>query len=166
MPTDKASKTSKTFGTKHLVECRCMLPQFKDAKNIVFHQFIVFSELINDTVTPKFVQCPNCGIVHNVYDLCKSEIVEGYELSTALLTVDDVRQSLPENISKLLSTYELPLHVWEEVLYVIQTGKWGSNIELTSERIKDTKHIKYLHILSPHKFSVKTEAFSCYVSPG
>ena len=76
---------------KHLIECHCILPQYKKAPKPVFHKFIVFSEIDNDVVEPTYVQCNNCGAVHKIYDFCKSEIIVGRDelrtiLSSTLLT--------------------------------------------------------------------------------
>jgi len=62
-------------GMKHLIECHCILSQYRDRQDAIYHKFIVFSEVDEgDTVIPKFVNCNNCGICHNVIDLCKSII--------------------------------------------------------------------------------------------
>jgi hypothetical protein len=61
-------------GVKHLVRCRCILPQFKDKPNPPAHQFAVFSVLDDqDVLKVGFAQCNNCGIVHKVTDICLSE---------------------------------------------------------------------------------------------
>ena len=81
-------------GVKHLVQCRCVLPQFKHAHKPIQHQFVVFS-VINDegNVESKFAQCPNCGLIHKVVDVNNSEIMHGRENMGALITIDDVKLS-------------------------------------------------------------------------
>ena len=62
-------------GFKHLVQCHCILPQYRKMKDPVFHKFVVFSTIDKkDNVEPKNVQCNNCGVIHKVFDICKSEI--------------------------------------------------------------------------------------------
>ena len=92
-------------GAKHLIQCHCILPQFRRMKDPIFHKFVVFTVIDdNDKVLPKIVHCNNCGIVHNVVDICQSEIVTGREMSLSVMTKEDIRACIPENLSKLLDT--------------------------------------------------------------
>ncbi len=45
------------FGLKHMVECNCILPQYRNQTPAVFHQFVVFS-IINrdDELQPDYAQ--------------------------------------------------------------------------------------------------------------
>ena len=62
-------------GFKHLVQCHCVLPQFRRRPEPVFHLFVVFSVLGNDDkVEPKYAECNNCGAVHHVTEVGQSEI--------------------------------------------------------------------------------------------
>ena len=77
-------------GINHLIECQCILPQYKKRNNPPFHRFVVFSIVDDsDDVVEKFSQCNNCGIVHRVYDICKSEIASGHESLNSLPSKDD-----------------------------------------------------------------------------
>ena len=40
-------------------------------------------------------------------------------MSRSLITREDVRPSLPNNIAKILDTYECDLPLWEEVQFII-----------------------------------------------
>ena len=62
---------------KHLVECHCVLPQYRNRQELVYHKFTVFSLLEDDSVVEKLVRCNNCDAVHRVFDVCKSEIFIG-----------------------------------------------------------------------------------------
>ena len=67
-----------SFGQKHLIKCRCVLPQFKKLDNPPVHKFVVFSALNEEgNVVTKYAQCNNCGVIHKVTDLCTSEIIPG-----------------------------------------------------------------------------------------
>ena len=58
-------------GQKHLIECHCILPQYRRALNTVYHKFVVFSEIDDsDTVVPKFAQCNNCGVIGHLAGQC------------------------------------------------------------------------------------------------
>ena len=94
-------------GQRHLVQCHCILPQYRHKKEIIFHKFEVFS-IINDddTVEEKLVNCNNCGVTHRVYDMCKSEILFNQEDSRSPMSKEDFKISLPSQIFDLLSEYK------------------------------------------------------------
>ena len=54
---DLVDKNQKIF-IKHLVECNCVLPQYKDMDPTIFHKFIVFSEIKKDgSVKQSYIKC-------------------------------------------------------------------------------------------------------------
>ena len=111
---------------KHLIECRCILPTLKKRDNPPLHKFVVFSKINNpDQVEEKFVSCNNCGILHKVYDLCRSEIVKNVEGTSASMTIDDIIMMLPESIGKILSQYERDLPDYEHALFMIEEEQKG-----------------------------------------
>ena len=140
---------------KHLVQCHCMLPQFKKLKNPVFHKFIVFSVMENDTVIPKYVQCNNCNVVHKVYDLCKSEIVPGRDELRTVMTVDDMRYSVHSDLRDLLTVYKCDLPVWEHVKFCLEESLWGEKIVLTRDTVEDEITGKILTIVSRDRFTLE-----------
>ena len=96
-------------GTKHLIECHCVLPQFKNAKNPQYHKFVVFS-LFDESggIIPKYAQCNNCGVVHNIIDICKSEIQVGRE-HASLIDIKDCKMLLPKDLVSILENYNCDL---------------------------------------------------------
>ncbi len=146
-------------GMKHLVQCHCILPQYRKRKDPFFHKFIVFSVIDdNDNPIVKYCHCNNCGVVHKVHDLCQSEIVIGKEASLSLMTKEDIRASIPANISKILDTYECDIPIWEEVQFYYETGLESPGIVLTKEPFKGTVSGKILYLLGASK--VKIESFT------
>ena len=90
-------------GIKHLIECHCILPQYRGSENPVFHKFIVFSVVdTSDTCVPKFVQCNNCGVVHKVYDICKSEIISGRDELKSVASISEIKIGINSDIRHLL----------------------------------------------------------------
>lgn len=144
-------------GQKHLVKCRCVLPQFKRSENPIQHQFIVFSVIDdNDSVKPKFAQCPNCGIVHRVIELSKSEIIGGRELMKSIMTIEDIKQSLPEKLASILEANEADLPTWEAAQFIIENKQWGNFVVMTSDRDGDIRQGKYVRILGETLFKVES----------
>lgn len=145
-------------GQKHLIKCRCILPQFKKMIDPPFHQFIVFSIIDdNDHVKPKLAICPNCGAVHKVIEISKSEITTK-ESAKSILTIEDIKQSLPTNISSILEKNDVDLPTWEMAQFIYENKRWGEFVVLSTEHDDDLKQGKYLTILG--ESLIKIETFS------
>lgn len=146
-------------GIKHLIQCHCILPQFKESRDPVFHKFTVFSILDeeSDTVQPKFAQCNNCGIIHKVVDVCRSELTTKEESKT-LPSIVDIRLSLPKSLSEVLDSYQSDISTWEHAEWIYLSKMWDSWIILTKEEDDDGDlHGKRLIFLGEERF--KIEAF-------
>jgi len=115
-------------GLKHLVECHCVLPQYRKQENPPYHRFVVFS-LIDDseTVIPKHAKCNNCGVIHQVIDICKSEIQLG-QVVGAILSKEDCATMLPAGVKQMLEAYACEVSDWEHALYILQNEKWDEFI--------------------------------------
>ena len=101
-------------GTKHLIECHCVLPQYRNIDNPVYHKFVVFSMLGDGgTVVPKFSQCNNCGVIHKIYDLCKSEIAAGKDELRSVVKADELKISIPSQLWDVLTTYDVDVAILE-----------------------------------------------------
>lgn len=142
-------------GQKHLVKCRCILPQFMKLKDPLLHQFVVFSIIgDDDKVITSFAQCPNCGIVHKVIDLSRSEIVPGREHLVSLKTIDDIRTSVSPQVAHVLDAHAVDMSTWEAVQFIIENEKWGDTVTLGSDTVDGTMQGKYIRILGPSLFKV------------
>jgi len=137
-----------SYGQKHLITCRCILPQFKKMEDPPAHKFIVFSVVQdNGDVVVKYAQCNNCGVVHRVIDICKSEIISGKENMNSILQIDDIRPSLHVNFVGILDSNSADLATWEAVQFIVENKQWGSIAILTTETEGDELHGKYIRIL-------------------
>jgi hypothetical protein len=153
-------------GQKHLVKCRCFLPQFSNWDDPPTHEFPVFSVIDeNDEVIQKFVQCNNCGIVHKVIGLCQSEIVHKENL-TSVTSIDDIKLSLDEKIIEVLDKYEVDNSTWEQVKFIIDNEIWGDFVLLTKDNDKELGLCqgKYVKILKRGVYSVESFAREEFVS--
>mgnify|MGYP000072445346 CR=1 FL=1 len=139
-------------GQKHLIQCHCILPQYRKSVIPVFHKFVVFSVIDKDVVVPKYVQCNNCNVVHKIYDICKSEIIPGRDELRTVTTIEEVQLSLPEDLINVLKTYECELPTWEHAKYIFDEDKWGEKIILTRDKIEDEVQGKLLTIQKRNKF--------------
>lgn len=141
---------------KHLIQCHCILPQFRKIPNPVFHKFMVFSIIENDTVVPKYVQCNNCSAVHKVYDICKSEMVPGKDELRSVTTIDEIRTFIPDDLRRLLDSYKCDLPIWENIKFLLEEKMWGEKIILTRENINGEITGKILTVISGDRFSLES----------
>jgi len=146
-------------GQKHLIKCRCVLPQFKKLEKPPVHKFIVFS-IINDdeSVVTKYSQCNNCGLVHKIIDVCNSEIIQTKESMNSIIKVEDIKPSLHVNFSNILEVNSADIATWEAVQFIVENKKWGEFVVLTTETEGDEIHGKYIRILS--ESLCKVESFT------
>ena len=140
-------------GIKHLVQCHCILPQFKNAVDPVFHKFAVFS-VIDDSDT---AQCNNCGIIHKVTDICKSELTSK-EDAKSLPSIEDIKFSLSSDLVRVLESYQCDIATWEHAEWIYLTKSWDQWIILAKEEDEfGDLHGKRLIFVDDGKFRI--EAF-------
>ncbi len=139
------------------MDCHCVLPQYRKAANTVYHKFVVFSVIDDsDTVVPKFAQCNNCGVIHKVYDVCKSEIITNKEELKSIKTIDDISLTLPTDISRILESYKCDLPAWEHAEFILNNDVWGSIITLTRDEADGEITGKALQVDGRTKMSIVT----------
>lgn len=122
------------------------MPQYRDKLPVVYHKFIVFSSYeydekklddVDEEPTYDFhasyARCSNCGILHNVIDFTKSNIVQDEENKATFLTKEDMKFMIPAPIIGLLETYEAPQNIWEEVMFTLQHKKFDRTILLSKK---------------------------------
>lgn len=143
-------------GYKHLVQCHCVLPQFRNRQNPVYHKFTVFSVVDDsDTVVPNTAQCNNCGTVHKVFDICKSEILAGKDETKSVENIEDVSMSLPSSLAELFRNYNLDLPDYQMARFVLENQKWDSTIVLSKESESEEISGKLIRFVSQDKFRVE-----------
>lgn len=145
----------KRTGQKHLVQCQCILPQYRKAARPIFHKFMVFSVLSEGVVEPKYVQCNNCGIVHKVYDLCKSEIVTGRDELRSVSSKEELALGVPPDLRGLLDTYGCDLPIWEHIKFILDEGLWGEQVVLTRETVNGEVTGKILTVAARDRFTLE-----------
>ena len=142
-------------GVKHLLECRCILPTMKKRDDPPLHKFKVFSIQENGQILEKMVTCNNCGVVHRVYEICKSEILGNVEGTMSSVTIEDISLSLPENVLQLLKSYERELPDYEHIKFIIDEGKVGEFVVLSQEFNEGRRSGKVLKYKGKGKFEIE-----------
>ena len=142
-------------GQKHAIKCRCILPQFKKRAEPIFHEFVVFSTSENDKFNETFVQCNNCGIVHRVYDFCKSEILNSKENLRVVQKIDDLKISLDSDLVQLLESSNADLATYQEISFIIDNQIYNSKILLEREEVEDYVVGKFISLKENGRFKVE-----------
>tara|TARA_B100001123_G_C15074565_1_gene933049 strand:+ start:373 stop:861 length:489 start_codon:yes stop_codon:yes gene_type:complete len=151
---------SKLKGIKHLVQCHCILPQFKKMNDPIFHQFIVFSIERDGKIDEKYSNCNNCGVMHKIYDICKSEIVIGKEDDISIIGIDDIEYMIPQRLSELLRKNNCDLPTWENALFLIDNKIFNGDLIISRSRSQGQINLKILSILSENRFKIRNEIIS------
>lgn len=144
---------------KHRINCKCILPQLKYKIPTIFHSFIVFSVIdSNQEFQISFEKCNNCGVIHKILEVEKSKILNGKEDMSTILSIDEIKKSIPEQISNVLQSYDCPKHTWEEVKFILENSLWGKSVILKKEFVDDTTCGKYMIIFG--ESLIKIENFT------
>lgn len=143
-------------GGKHLVRCVCVLPQLSKQKNPPTHEFVVFSVYDDEagTFESSFVQCDNCGVIHKVVDLCVSSIMRGRDELKSVVTVDDVKRSVPTAMAEVLEQYRADLPTWQQLAWIIEEKQWGSSVILASEYIDGVRQGKIMTVIGETLYKI------------
>jgi len=145
-------------GIKHLIQCHCVLPQFRKRAEKVFHKIEVFSILDEeDNVNEKFVICDNCGVVHKVTDLCKSEIQTNHETITSVRTIPEIKLSIDDNLSKILESNGAHVSTWENIEYLIDNDVFDTPVIINRETVKGKINVKIFQLKKNGKFKITNE---------
>lgn len=143
------------IGAIHTLKCNCILNQHLELVNPPFFHFFAFSVITDDVVESKITQCPNCGILHKIKELGVSQILFGKEESKSIITLSELKMTLPINLVQLLEKYDLDLSRWEMASFILENEKWGDFIILTSEIMNDIKYGKYIRILGKDIYKIE-----------
>lgn len=142
-------------GVKHNIQCLCVLPQYRKTKDPPYHEFVVFSVIDDsDTVEEKYAQCNNCGAIHKIIDLCRSEIATD-RAELVILTKDDIKLMLPSPVVDTLNNYQCELPTWEHALFIVNESKWGDFVVLERNAIDDGFEGKLLRFKENNRYSIE-----------
>jgi hypothetical protein len=141
---------------KHLIECRCFLPQFLNLPNPIQHKFIVFSELDDyGNVKTSYAACNNCGLIHRIVEV-ETSIIIGKETMLSLQTIDDIKPSLPDWLIGILDKHQCSdLHTWQEAKFILENELWGRFVVLIKEKDKEMTTGKLIQILGKELYKVE-----------
>ena len=144
-------------GVKHLIQCHCVLPQFKDVRPILFHQFVVFSVVDgDDKVVERLAKCPNCDALHSVTEIGKSSIAVGRDGSSSVIDIEDIKCQLPTALVSVLDRHKVDDATYEQALFHVNTLNSEDPIVLSRERLDDKTSVKALWLRPDRSFRIET----------
>ena len=133
-----------------------MFSSLRGQLNRLYHKFVVFSKIDDsDTVVATHSQCNNCGTVHKIYDVCKSEIIAGKDESAAVESIKDIQISLPASLFELFENYQLEISDYQYARFILENKAWDTTIILSSENEDETKSGKLLRFVAEDQFRVE-----------
>jgi len=146
-------------GTKHLIQCHCVLPQYRKMAEPVFHKFVVYSKLNEkDEIEHKLVRCNNCDAVHRVIDFCKSEIVTKIEDTDVILDEEELKLGLPDKIIKILEKNNSDLATYEAIDHIFEEEMWNTEVVIARQTQAEKINLKILQIKGEASFRLKSES--------
>ena len=132
---------------KHLIECKCVLPQFKLVEPPRWHLFVAFSEIDESgMIIPSFVACNNCGTIHKVTEVGVSGILARDNIPS-LPNTEDIKAGLPERLAGILKSHDCDLATYQEVAWIMEHQKWGRTVILSKEVVEGFLLVKSLFII-------------------
>jgi len=151
---------------KHLIECQCTLPIFKNNTKPINHKIPVFSKFVDNIFEEKYVMCENCNIIHYVVEVCKSEIKWGNESLTAMInTKEDIKFNLTaqgkNTIVDLLEKNQCHVSDWEMSEYLLESKESG--ILILNKNEIDNNIILNLVEFQDGNFKLKKEITQRYI---
>ncbi len=148
---------------KHLIECHCVLPQYRNRQEPVYHKFPVFSILEDDALVEKIVRCNNCDAVHRVFDVCKSEIYIGDLDLSSIATAKEVLSEMPDALRESLAPLNLDICTLEHILWCIENEK-NEKIPLRRDTVKEKIFVKFISLKQGGKWKFETESHSLEIN--
>ncbi len=103
----------------------------------------------------KFAQCNNCGIIHKVTEINRSEVVSRESMGS-LTTIDDMKLGMPAQLANALEAADVDVATWEHARYVWDNKQWGSFIVLSTDEEDGLRQGKYIQILGENMFKIDT----------
>jgi hypothetical protein len=74
-------------------------------------------------------------------------------------TIDDIRASLPDKLSSVMTSYELDVSSWQQAQLIVDNELWGEHVILKTEQLPDgVKIVKLMRILGATLVKVETHS--------
>ena len=102
----------------------------------------------------KYAQCNNCGVIHKIVDVCRSEIATN-RAEITVLSKEDIKLMLPSPVVNTLENYECDVPSWEHALFIIEERQWDQFIVLEKNVIDDGFEGKLLRFKGDNRYAIE-----------
>ena len=72
----------------------------------------------------------------------------GVEDNGSVISIKDIRSSLPNKLVQILDEHNCDLATWENVNFIVEEKRWGSMIILKKESMGDSVQIKSIPLIA------------------
>lgn len=110
-----------------------------------------------EDIDEKFIICDNCGSVHRVFDMCRSEIMTKHEMILSVRTIPEIKMSLDNDVSELLEKNNCHVSTWENVEFIIDNELVETPVIINRENLNGKTSIKILELKKNKKFKIFNE---------
>ena len=149
---------SNSLGIKHLIECHCTLKIYSKNIKDIHHKFPVYSKFDkNKKIIPKIVKCNNCEALHNITEVCRSELMPGLDQTEVTLSISDMQLMIPDKLSNLLIKHKCDISTWEQIVDIYENSLWGQSFVIKRDIIDEYQYLKIVHILGENKFKIESK---------
>tara|TARA_Y100000287_G_C13915524_1_gene207483 strand:+ start:31 stop:498 length:468 start_codon:yes stop_codon:yes gene_type:complete len=152
-------------GIKHLIECHCVLPLYKNSQKIIYHKFPVYSKFDDKgRIEQKLVKCNNCDALHLIKEICRSEIKPGKDQSSLVVTKEDLSYMLSDKIVSILEKVDADISTWEQIADIVEEERWKEQIVIKRDIIDEVEHVKIIEVLGENKLKIYSDVIRDIIS--
>ena len=81
----------------------------------------------------------------------------------SIMSIEDIRLSLPARLSEILDMNGADLPTWEAASFIVENKKWGEFVVLNTDYDSGLRQGKYVQILGENMFKINSFARDEYV---
>lgn len=142
----------------HVLECQCILPIYSKVEKPVFHQFIVFSKYNNNSLEEKYVECNNCGVIHQVTNCNKSNILsDTTNYKSLVVNKEDLSYSLPSKYLDFLTKKEVEeIYIWEKINFLLENNI-SDTVLYRRSNVDNFIICEFIEVIDSDNFKLKKE---------
>ena len=142
----------------HVLECQCILPIYSKVEKPVFHQFIVFSKYDNNSLEEKYVECNNCGVIHQVTNCNKSNILsDTTNYKSLVVNKEDLSYSLPSKYLDFLTKKEVEeIYIWEKINFLLENNI-SDTVLYRRSNVDNFVICEFIEVIDSDNFKLKKE---------
>ena len=144
----------------HTVECQCVLPIYNKIEKPVYHQFVVFNKLNDDSMEEKYVECNNCGIIHQIVGLNKSNIIsDTTNYKSLVVNKEDLSYNLPTKYLEFLTKKNIEeIYIWEKIYFLLENNI-NESVLYNKTKIENFVICEFIDVIDKNNFKLSKKKF-------